>query len=230
MNADTETLTDEPTAALKPVAEILRGSLAGLPSPAEQSARRAAFAAAEHQRAVAALRAHWQAPARHVQCQPQRIGPWGAALDRLTARQQSGRGLMAALVGTRGNGKTQLAVELMKLTTARRQSARFTTAVGFFIKVKATFRREAAASEEEVMLEFLRPHLLVIDEFEKRADTVWENNLVFELLNRRYNALKDTVLIANDTKSQFDAYVGDSVVSRINETGGVLECTWTSFR
>ena len=135
-----------------------------------------------------------------------------------------------ALVGTRGNGKTQMAVELMKDATANRRPARFTTAVGFFMQIKSTYRKDATRGEADVITEFLLPSLLVVDEFEKRAETAWENNLLFELLNRRYNQMKDTVLIANEEKKAFVEYVGESVSSRMNEVGGIVECTWPSFR
>jgi len=54
--------------------------------------------------------------------------------------------------------------------------------------------------------------------------------MLFELLNRRYNDLKDTILIANKSKAEFQDYIGPSLASRMNETGGIVECNWPSFR
>jgi hypothetical protein len=50
------------------------------------------------------------------------------------------------------------------------------------------------------------------------------------LLDRRYDNLNSTVLIANQDKAAFAASVGDSIVSRIHETGESIECNWPSFR
>lgn len=232
MIAETETLNPETEATS--AAEILRGTVANLARfsavNAEEMGRRRAEA---HAKAVAGLRGNWGAPLRHVKRQATRAGEWAewaAKLDALSARLSAPGGLMAALVGLRGNGKTQMAVELMRLGTAAHRSARFITAVGLFMKIKATFRRDATASEEDVLNEFRKPHLLVIDEFEKRSDSVWENNLVFELLNARYNDEKSSVLIANDSAAGFAEYAGASIARRINECGGVVECTWPGCR
>lgn len=182
----------------------------------------------EHSAKVATFRANWNAPKRHEQSTPNFSGEWGAAYSQLKAKL--GTGSTIALVGTRGSGKTQLAVELMKATTANLKRAYFTTATGFFMELKATYRKEASKTEGDVLNTFQSFQLLVIDEIGKRSESEWENNLLFELLNRRYNAMKDTVLIDNRSKADFIAAIGESLASRMNEGGGIKECNWPSFR
>ncbi len=176
------------------------------------------------------LRRIWRAPERHVSASPQFTGDWGARFKSIGDMINSGRGVTIALVGERGNGKTQMSVELMRVATKQLKWALFTTAMGFFIAVKTSYRRDAEKTEENIMLEYGKPNLLVIDEIGKRSDSEWENNMLFELLNRRYNAIRDTILICNKSKPDFEDYLGPSIASRMNETGGIIECNWPSFR
>lgn len=176
------------------------------------------------------LKARWGAPARQVAAVVRREGEWLAKLQALETRLDSKRGILVGLVGGRGNGKTQMAVELMRHTVNKMLAARFITAIGFFMEIKATYRRESDKTEKAVMDEFCAPQLLVLDEISKRSDSNWENDLLFELLNRRYNDQKDTILISNQPQAELEAFLGASIVSRMNETGGFVPCTWPTFR
>lgn len=55
--------------------------------------------------------------------------------------------------------------------------------------------------------------LLVIDECHQRGETAFEQNTLTNLLDRRYDARKCTILIANQSKAEFSESMGDSVVS-----------------
>lgn len=195
---------------------------------AEIAAHRAEQAESNRQSKIIELRAHWGAPERHLQCTPDHSGPWGEAFGRLATR--IGSGFIVALLGIRGNGKTQLAVELMRHATEKLLSARFTTAMAFFMAMKGTYRRDATQTEEQVLAEYAKPSLLVIDEVGRRGQSEWENNLLFELINRRYNCVRDTVVIANMTPAELGESIGPSILSRLSETGGIVECTWPSYR
>lgn len=178
---------------------------------------------------ILGLRSEWNAPKRHALFtikEPK--GKWGEKLAVLEG--MATKGYIAALVGSFGTGKTQLAVELMKHATRNLRSAYFTTAMEFFEEVKSSYRQDSKHSELGVLRRFRRPALLVVDEIGKRSDNDWENNLLFAILNARYNDLTDTVVIDNRTKLEFIATIGSSLASRISETGGIIDCAWESFR
>jgi len=202
------------------------------PLPPEEIERREKARAAdesfERKIKIEELRSNWNAPIRHVETSPIPSGEWGEKLEKLSA--MLGSGFAVALVGTRGNGKTQIGVELMKRFTDKLKSAKFTTAISFFMEIKSAYRKDAAKNESDVLKTFQRPRLLVIDEVGKRSDSEWENNLLFELINRRYNDKTDTLLLDNRPKSEFIQSIGPSLASRMNETGGIIECNWESFR
>ncbi len=71
---------------------------------------------------------------------------------------------------------------------------------------------------------------LIIDEVHDCGDMKFTNKVLTDLIDRRYSACRDTVLIANQTGADFAASIGDSILSRLNEHGAILECKWPSYR
>jgi len=177
---------------------------------------------------VDGLRHEMNAPQRQLICICRREGPWAEKLAVLESKL--GSGFTVGIVGKRGRGKTQMAVELMRCATDKRMSARFLTAVEFFMEIKASYRRESLDTELDIIRRYRRPRLLVIDEIGKRSESDWENSLLFELLNKRYNDMTDTVLIDNRPQKDFCEAIGTSLASRIDESGGLIDCQWESFR
>lgn len=221
-------MTSTPKDLLPSITATLTAMQAKCRSDAEIQASKDDYDNHVRQGKIAMLRGDWNAPRRHVDFAPAVTGPWGDAFTKLSKRL--GSGFLVALIGTRGNGKTQIGVELMKVSTDNLKSARFTTATRFFMAMKSTYRKDSEETEAGVLATFCKPSLLVIDEAARRAETTWENNLLFELLNDRYNALKDTIMICNMGRAEFEQSLGASLVSRMNETGGIIECNWPSFR
>lgn len=181
-------------------------------------------------RKILELRNVWNAPKRHLlnSNQLQIDGEWGKRYEML--KSKIGSGMMIGLVGGRGPGKTQLAVEMMKESTSRLRSAYFMCAADFFIRIKGSFRKDSDESEGGVMKDLRGFKLLVIDEVGKRGESDWENTLLFTLLNARYNDATDTLLIDNNDPDEFSRRIGPSLASRMNEAGGIIHCDWPSFR
>lgn len=178
---------------------------------------------------VQKLRSDWNVPNRQLSnCELDRTGAWGAKEAELVKR--IGTGFLVALVGGRGPGKTQMGVELMKHATDKLRSAYYDTLTGLFLEIKSTFKKDSQHTEADVVRKMARPMLLVIDELGKRSDGEWENRILFEIIDRRYRDMRDTLLISNHNKDQFLQAIDPSLASRIDETGGIVECTWESFR
>ncbi len=167
-------------------------------------------------------------PLRHRRLEKFENDQWNARLDQITKR--IGNGFILALIGQRGTGKTQMAVELIERSIAQEKRAEYCLAMDFFLKVKATYCQDAAEDEGDVIRRFAAPKLLIIDEIQERAESQWEDRLMTHLINKRYNDVKDTLLISNLTKGEFIESVGSSVASRLVETGGICTCNWESFR
>lgn len=185
--------------------------------------------ARRHANVVANLQTHWGAPERHAQRTAiDKSGPWGEFLKKINS--SLGEGRMWALCGTRGNGKTQMAVEIMRHATQIGMSARYVVVTEFFAAIKATYRKDWTETEMNVIERFRKPKLLVIDEIGKRGESDWENNLLFLLLDKRYTDMTDTIVVANLDSDKMGENLGSSIASRLGETGGLIECTWPSRR
>lgn len=201
-------------------------------SPEERAAREERannYAKEQHERDVRQLRFEWNAPSRQLsRTDIDRSGAWGIKESELVKRL--GTGFLVALIGGRGPGKTQMGVELMKAATEKLKSAYYNTLTGLFLEIKSTFKPDSSTTEEDVVLKLSRYSLLVVDEVGRRSDGDWENRVFFELVDRRYREMKDTLLIANHTKDQFLQTIGESLASRMQETGGIIECSWESYR
>lgn len=211
-----------------PPVESGLGRLSGLNCTEDASKRREAREAEERSARIRELRTRWNAPRRHALRDPARAGPWGENLAAVETRL--GKGVLIALIGPRGTGKTQMAVELMKTVTALGKPALFRSTAEFLMQLKVCYRDEAGVTEVDVFKAHRKPSLLVLDEFTRRFETEWENQVLFELLNQRYADLTDTVLIGNLGRVEFEAHLGASLLSRLQEGGGIVECDWHSFR
>lgn len=195
-------------------------------TPIEEARARAEFR--DRQQAIAKARDGWGLPMRYAVTHPEPKGPWGDKYREMALRLRTG--FLSCLSGGRGVGKTQMAAELMKVATVQASPARYTTATRFFMAIKATYKQDQTRTESSVIDEFRKPSLLVIDEIGKRSESEWENNLLFELLNSRYGDMTDTLLIDNRTPAEIEKAIGDSIISRMIETGGIIKCDWPSFR
>jgi len=60
--------------------------------------------------------------------------------------------------------------------------------------------------------------------------TPWEDRMLTALVDYRYSQKRDTVLISNLKRDEFETSMGNSILSRMVEAGGIIECGWPSFR
>lgn len=194
----------------------------------ELDAERARIVEKSHAERVAELRRNWNAPLRQTSCSPRLEGPWGDCRAKLVSR--IGSGFLVALAGNRGAGKTQLSVELMRVVTESGRTALFRSATEIFTLIKASYRPDSRSSEGQVLKDHRAPALLVIDEVTRRGETEWENNILFELLDKRYGDMTDTILTCNLSAEAFAKTFDPALASRMSEGGGIIECNWGSFR
>lgn len=156
-----------------------------------------------------------------------------------TLRHRLGEGFLFILCGSRGGGKTQIAtslacdeIERMKLFWKRYREIQwplYSTARGLFLEIRATYGN-SDSDESQILRRFVEPHLLVIDETQERGNTEWEDMALTDIIDKRYGMQRDTIIISNLTRAELPAALGPSIISRLHETGEVIECNWPSFR
>jgi hypothetical protein len=171
-------------------------------------------------------------------------GEWKASFAMLAPVIE--RGGIALLHGKRGAGKTRMAAEIArsghfphdrtagsKLTggpVEPKRTAVYRTAMGFFLDVRATYKKDSQETERDVIAALTRPGLLVIDELQERGETAFENRLLTHLVDARYGAMRPTIIIANLTATELGETLGPSIVDRVQEDGKRIEFTWNSYR
>ena len=154
---------------------------------------------------------------------------WLTVRDKVIRRM--GSGCILALLGPRGPGKTQIAQLAVAHACAAGETAFYIRAMSIFLELRATIGSEEPGDTELAVVAWLRePFLLVIDECQVRGETRFENTKLDHLLDLRYGDMSDTVLIANWTPAALEESMGTSIMQRLRETGGIIECKWSSFR
>ncbi|MEY5019444.1 MAG: hypothetical protein RLZ22_532, partial [Verrucomicrobiota bacterium] len=152
---------------------------------------------------------------------------WKRRFQRIKDRLKNHHGIVG-IVGNRGTGKTQLAAEIIKDLEPDR--AIYTTAMGLFLRIRATFDKEAKETQDGIVRELSRTPLLVIDEMQERAESAWENQMLTHIIDGRYGNERPTILISNLTAEELAESLGHSIVDRMHETGGIFAVTGTSHR
>lgn len=155
-----------------------------------------------------------------------------ATMQALVAEIQSGKpGRNVIMSGKPGTGKSHLACavvhELYEAKTVRRL-----VLAELIRNIRDTWRRDAEMSETEVLEFYGREvDLLIIEEVGTTAGSDDEKARVFAVLNARYENCLPTVIVSNLGKDALTADLGERVVDRLREGGGVfVPFDWESMR
>ena len=154
--------------------------------------------------------------------------------EAVVAGESDGRWLL--MIGPTGVGKSHLAAASVRAAIAGKRSAVFASAMLVMQVVKESYRVGSDTSERAAVAKWVEPDLLVIDELGVQRGTDFERTMMTELLNRRYEQLKSTVLISNlpleapAGRASLSELLGDRVISRMREVADVLVFTGEDYR
>lgn len=149
--------------------------------------------------------------------------------DSLEAGPKTGRG--AIFLGLPGTGKTHLAVGVGMQLMKKGHPVLFSTVMRAIRRIKDTWSRGSDESESQAVAALVFPDLLILDEVGVQFGTETEKNLLFDVLNERYERRKSTLLLSNLPLDQVRAYLGERVFDRMREDGGeVVTFAWESQR
>lgn len=173
-----------------------------------------------------------QFPVRHRQKLPTKIDTDSPHFCSIREGIKSGG--ITAVIGPRGTGKTQIAtwaavwmIEARNATGKQNWAetpAAYTTALEMFIRLRAD------QHNPESVAKFVAHTLLVIDEIQERGETDFEDRMLTHIIDRRYGAMKPTLLLGNLTPEKLSASLGWSIIDRIRETGHLIVLDGNSRR
>lgn len=141
------------------------------------------------------------------------------------------RGTCLIFSGGAGTGKTHLACAIANAVMAGGSSALFTTVSDALRSIKRAYDRDAGLSEAAAIGELVEPSLLILDEVGMDYGTDHSKTLLFDVINKRYENLRPTIILTNLDAPALREYFGDRIVDRLREGGGKLVAfTWASHR
>jgi len=152
-----------------------------------------------------------------------------AYADGFDEIQKTGRS--AIFCGKPGTGKTHLAVGIGLHAMTLGKLVLFTTVQRAVRRVKDSWRKDAQESETDVIDLLVEPDLLILDEIGVQFGSDFEKNLMFDILNERYEKSRPSLLLSNLTTKEVKAFLGERVYDRLREDGGkCIPFDWDSFR
>lgn len=149
--------------------------------------------------------------------------------EKFDERLKAGGGLV--MCGKPGTGKTHLAAAIANYIIPMGHSAVFRSVLQAIRSVKDTYNKSSEVSETEAIEALILPKLLILDEVGVQFGSDAERMILFEIINGRYEKMRPTILISNLNEQDLTAYLGERIMDRMCEGGGVvLAFDWDSYR
>ena len=141
-------------------------------------------------------------------------------------------GRCAVFVGNPGTGKTHLACGIgLRIMGTQQRTVLFITVQRAIRRIKDTWVKGCEESESQVIEALTFPDLLILDEVGVQFGSDFEKNILFDILNERYEKRRPTILMSNLSVKEVMGYLGDRVADRLREDGGkVIPFNWGSHR
>lgn len=131
--------------------------------------------------------------------------------------------------GGRGTGKNHLACGIASALMAQGYSAAVLTVSDMLLAIKDTYGGKG--SEIQAIMHFVKPDLLVLDEFGLWADSDTERRLLFSVVNKRYERCRPTLVLTNLNAEDFKQQIEPRVRDRLRDNGGkLIPFNWESYR
>jgi DNA replication protein DnaC len=162
----------------------------------------------------------------------------GAARDFVDAYPAVDAGLL--LVGPAGRGKTHLACAILsELVTTKGVGGLYVDFSDLLMKIQTSFRPDADLSKESVLTPYSEAEVLVLDELGASKPHAWVLDVLYSLLNTRYNRKKITVATSNfedeidpssGERERLEDRIGYRLRSRLYEMCLMLPLRGSDFR
>ena len=141
-------------------------------------------------------------------------------------------GQSAIFLGRPGTGKTHLAAAIgLHVMREKNRTVLFTTVQRAIRRVKDSWNRDNAETESQAIATLVSPDLLILDEVGVQFGSDFERNVLFDVLNERYEKRRPYILLSNLNMESLTGFLGERVIDRIREDSGkLIPFGWESHR
>lgn len=140
-----------------------------------------------------------------------------AAIMRLVTAIKGGRSAPnLLLLGKPGTGKSHLCCGMVT-ALYRTHKVRRIDMPDLIRNIRATWQRKSEYTEEEVLDWYGSLDLLILEEVGTGSGTEDERARIFQVINRRYEAMLPTVVVSNLSFEELKAEMGERVIDRLRE-------------
>lgn len=144
------------------------------------------------------------------------------------------RGTSLIIYGNCGTGKTHLACAILREILNTGRSCLYITAMDLMRKIKSTWGKDGSEKERAALASLVEPDLLVIDEVgvQHGADggTNSDLTIITEVIDKRGWSNRPNIVVTNLDLDELPIWVGERVVSRLREHGGILAMEGPDWR
>ena len=141
----------------------------------------------------------------------------------------TGRGLV--IMGMSGRGKTGAAVGILRYFHERGHRVYFTAVQDLLESTKEGFEDKTNLDEgARPLVRAARAHVLVLDDLGAERVTDWTAAAIDNLVRKRYNTERPTIITSNLSAADFRRRVGPRLLSRLAETSQAIVADGPDFR
>ena len=151
--------------------------------------------------------------------------------ENFREKKASGQGLLFS--GTVGTGKTYLAAAITLRLVENCQSVIFGTVTTLLGRIRQTYTKNSEFDEREIIDQLTNVSLLVIDDLGKEKPTEWTEQMLYEIINARYENNMPLVITTNISLKEIrERYEnnGPAIESRIIEMCQGIRMIGKDFR
>lgn len=134
------------------------------------------------------------------------------------------------MVGGVGTGKTLLASAILD-SLVDNNRCEIIKVIDLIRHLKSTWNKDSESTEEDLIKYFVKLDLLILDEVGSQFGSDTEKLFIFDIIDGRYQDMKQTVLISNLDIDGIKDVIGERCIDRLREGGGsMIAFDWKSSR
>jgi DNA replication protein DnaC len=120
------------------------------------------------------------------------------------------------LWGPYGTGKTSLAISILRVYLDGGETALFWKSEDLYSRITATFRKDAAETQADLIALFRSADLLVLDDLGAEKESAFRLGVLYAIVDSRLSNNMPTVFTSNLSLREMEEHIGARLVDRID--------------